>query len=145
MLFRSKKKLTEYKSKLNLAEKESRRLHKKLKSSELLLVEEKTKYQQAFVDSEKQFEQEKSQMLSKLDKSDTGKQKLLQLISLLQEKGRFLDFVMDDVSAYSNEQIGAAARIVHGGCVQVLQEYFAITPLSTEQEGAKIQIGRAHV
>src|SRR5206468_89714 len=38
------------------------------------------------------------------------------LFALLQEKGRFVDFLMDDVTAYDDAQVGAAARVVHQGC-----------------------------
>ena len=45
---------------------------------------------------------------------------------MLQEKGRLVDFLMDDINAYSDAQVGAAARVVHAGCRGVLQDHFAI-------------------
>jgi hypothetical protein len=36
-------------------------------------------------------------------------------IGLLQEKGRLVDFLMDDVSLYDDSRVGAAARVVHFG------------------------------
>ena len=61
--------------------------------------------------------------------ADPGSEALM-LLSLLQEKGRFVDFVMDDIAAYTNEQVGAAARVVHQGCRQVVAEAFAPLPVS---------------
>src|SRR5262245_57260685 len=58
----------------------------------------------------------------------------------LQEKGRLVDFVMDDINAYSDAQVGAAARVVHAGCKGVLQEHFRINPVRTEQEGSTVQV-----
>lgn len=54
----------------------------------------------------------------------------LMLLSLLQEKGRFVDFVMDDIAAYTNDQVGAAARVVHQGCREVVLEAFSPLPVS---------------
>lgn len=65
---------------------------------------------------------------------------ILCFLGSLQEKGRFVDFLMDDVSSYSDAQVGAAARIVHSGCKQVLQQCFKIEPLFEEKEGTTITV-----
>jgi hypothetical protein len=59
------------------------------------------------------------------------------LLSLLQEKGRLLDFLMEDIAAYGNEQVGAAARVVHQGCRAVVEEAFAPVPVAP-MENARI-------
>jgi hypothetical protein len=61
-------------------------------------------------------------------------------LATLQEKGRFVDFVMDDLSAYPDAQVGAVARIVHEGCRAVLQEQFHIQPVREEDEGTKVVV-----
>jgi Domain of unknown function (DUF2760) len=61
-------------------------------------------------------------------------------LGLLQEKGRLVDFLMDDVTPYEDAEVGAAARVVHQGCQQVLQEYFKISPISEAQEGAEVTV-----
>ena len=38
---------------------------------------------------------------------------VVQFLARLQEKGRLVDFLMDDITPYSNEQIGVVARVVH--------------------------------
>ena len=65
---------------------------------------------------------------------------IVYLLGMLQEKGRLVDFLMDDINAYSDAQVGAAARVVHAGCKAVLQEHFSITPVRTEQEGSTVQV-----
>jgi hypothetical protein len=65
---------------------------------------------------------------------------IVQLLSMLQEKGRLVDFLMDDINAYSDAQVGAAARVVHAGCKGVLQEHFRIGPVRTEPEGSTVQV-----
>ena len=69
---------------------------------------------------------------------------VLTLLSLLQENGRLLDFLMDDITSYSDEQVGAASRVVHQGCVKVLKDYFAIVPVASEEEGSEITLSAAH-
>jgi len=66
----------------------------------------------------------------------------LQVLSLLQQKGRFLDFVMDDVTKYPDAQIGAAARVVHQGCAQVVREYFDVKPVEGGTEGGTVTLDR---
>ena len=65
---------------------------------------------------------------------------IVQFLAMLQEKGRLVDFLMDDINAYSDAQVGAAARVVHAGCKGVLQEHFMINPIRTEQEGSTVQV-----
>ena len=48
---------------------------------------------------------------------------------------------MDDVSAYSDAQVGAGARVVHQGCATVMREYFEISPLHEGKEGESVQLG----
>ena len=65
---------------------------------------------------------------------------VVHFLAMLQENGRLVDFLMDDINAYSDAQVGAAARIVHGGCKGVLAEHFSIHPVRTEAEGSKVQV-----
>jgi hypothetical protein len=65
---------------------------------------------------------------------------IVHFLAMLQEKGRLVDFLMDDINAYSDAQVGAAARVVHTGCKGVLQAHFRINPVSTEQEGSTVQV-----
>lgn len=60
--------------------------------------------------------------------------------ALLQEKGRFVDFLMDDVTAYDDAQVGAAARVAHQGCREVLREHFKIAPVSDAPEGSRVTV-----
>lgn len=62
----------------------------------------------------------------------------LMLLSLLQEKGRFLDFLMEDIAGYGNEQVGAAARVVHQGCRAVVDEAFAPMPVAPAENARMV-------
>jgi hypothetical protein len=65
---------------------------------------------------------------------------IVHFLAMLQEKGRLVDFLMDDINAYSDAQVGAAARVVHAGCKGVLQEHFTINPVRPEPEGSTVQV-----
>lgn len=65
---------------------------------------------------------------------------IVAFFALLQEKGRLVDFLMDEVAGYGDAQVGAAARVVHQGCREVLREYFKITPVSTADEGSRVTV-----
>ena len=64
----------------------------------------------------------------------------LQLLGLLQREARFIDFVEEDISAYSDADIGAAGRVVHEGCRKVLREHFQLAPVRSETEGSRITL-----
>lgn len=61
-------------------------------------------------------------------------------LGLLQEKGRFVDFLMEDVTEAEDAQLGSVARIVHEGCRGVLDDCFDVKPVSTEPEGNDITV-----
>jgi hypothetical protein len=61
-------------------------------------------------------------------------------LAMLQERGRLVDFLMDDINPNSDAQVGAAARVVHAGCRGILQEHFSINPVSGAQEGSMVQV-----
>jgi hypothetical protein len=65
---------------------------------------------------------------------------IVHFLAMLQDKGRLVDFLMDDINPYSDAQVGAAARVVHAGCKGVLREHFSISPVRTEQEGSTVQV-----
>ena len=64
----------------------------------------------------------------------------LQLLGLLQREARFVDFIQEDVAPYSDAEIGAAARVVHGGCRKLLAEHFTLAPVRAEAEGSRITL-----
>lgn len=64
----------------------------------------------------------------------------LALLALLQREGRLVDFLQEDVSGFSDADIGAAARVVHAGSRKVLQQYLALEPVLPEAEGASVNV-----
>jgi hypothetical protein len=71
---------------------------------------------------------------------EAGPEAALQLLSLLQREGRFVDFLEEDVASFSDAQIGAAARVVHDGCRKALREHLPVEPVRSEDEGSKVTL-----
>lgn len=65
---------------------------------------------------------------------------VVNFVAILQERGRFVDFLMDDIKGYSDAQVGAAGRVLHEGCKAVLLEHFGIRPMRDEGEGSKVTV-----
>ena len=66
----------------------------------------------------------------------------LLLLSALQREGRLVDFLQQDVAGFSDDQVGAAARVVHGGCRKILRQYFDLEPAAKETEGSEITLAK---
>jgi hypothetical protein len=46
----------------------------------------------------------------------------LRVLAFLQEEGRLIDFLTEDVGPYSDEQIGVAMRGIHASCAKALHD-----------------------
>lgn len=60
----------------------------------------------------------------------------LYLLGMLQRDARMLDFFMEDIAPYSDEQVGAAARDVHDHARELLVRHFAPAPVIDALEGS---------
>jgi hypothetical protein len=66
----------------------------------------------------------------------------LQLLGIMQREGRFVDFLEEDVSRFSDAEVGAAARVVHEGCRRGLKDYLVLEPVRPEAEGEAVILER---
>ena len=64
----------------------------------------------------------------------------VQMLALLQRDGRLVDFLMEDLAAYADAQIGAAVRDVHTGCRASLSRYVTVAPVLGDPEGATVRV-----
>lgn len=64
----------------------------------------------------------------------------LRLLSYLQQGGRLIDFLKEDLTSFTDAQIGGAVRKIHQECAQTMEELVTIRPLRDEQEGATIHV-----
>ncbi len=59
----------------------------------------------------------------------------LQMLNILQRDSRLLDFLMEDVAAYADDQIGAAVRSLHADCRASLLRHVVLAPVIDGVEG----------
>lgn len=64
----------------------------------------------------------------------------LVLLSLLQREGRLVDFVEQDIDGFADDEIGAAARVLHAGCRKALRHHATIEPVRPEEEESRVVI-----
>ena len=59
----------------------------------------------------------------------------LQMLGILQRDSRLIDFLQEDIGAYSDDQIGAAVRELHDQCRDSLARYVTLQPVIDGVEG----------
>lgn len=62
------------------------------------------------------------------------------LLSILQRKGRLIDFLNEDIQQFEDAQIGAAVRTVHAGCKTALDEILDLEPVMDDAEGSAVTL-----
>ncbi len=68
----------------------------------------------------------------------------LQLLGLLQQEARFIDFLQENIANHGDADIGAAVRVVHEGCRKVLQQHLDVEPIRTEAESSRITLPKGY-
>lgn len=64
----------------------------------------------------------------------------VQMLSVLQRQGRFIDFLEEDLSRYEDAQIGAAVRTIHESCKAALAECVHLEAVMTQEEGSVVTV-----
>ncbi|HLK66687.1 MAG TPA: DUF2760 domain-containing protein [Bryobacteraceae bacterium] len=59
----------------------------------------------------------------------------LQFLGILQRDSRLVDFLMEDITSYSDDQVGAAVRELHDQCRDSVARYVTLTPVIDGVEG----------
>lgn len=69
----------------------------------------------------------------------------LQILHILQRDSRLIDFLMEDISAYADDQIGAAVRTLHSDCKVSLNRHVTLAPVIDGVEGTyqKLDVSKA--
>ncbi len=64
----------------------------------------------------------------------------LQLLTLLQQEARLIDFTREDLAGFSDADVGAAARVVHEGSKKALDSYFSFAAIRSEDEDTQVTL-----
>jgi hypothetical protein len=59
----------------------------------------------------------------------------LQILGILQRDARLVDFLMEDIAGYSDDQVGAAVRELHDQCRDSMARYVTLQPVIDGVEG----------
>lgn len=63
-----------------------------------------------------------------------------QLLQLLQQEARFIDFLQEGVDDYTDADVGAAARQIHSGCAKVLTQHFTVEVVNSAPENSRVEV-----
>jgi hypothetical protein len=78
--------------------------------------------------------------ISMADPGDPSIAGALRLLALLQQEGRLIDFLEEDITPYGDAQVGAAVRAIHAGCRTALHDRMQIERIYTQEDGAAVEV-----
>ncbi|MGL6097851.1 MAG: DUF2760 domain-containing protein [Fimbriiglobus sp.] len=64
----------------------------------------------------------------------------LRLLTLLQEEARLVDFLLEDISAANDAQVGAAVRDIHRKAQATLKQHVTVEPVLAGAEGDRVTV-----
>lgn len=64
----------------------------------------------------------------------------LRLLALLQQEGRLVDFLEEDIDGYSDAQVGAAVRSIHAGCRKALSDRIELQRIFSAEDGSEVVV-----
>lgn len=85
-------------------------------------------------DGEKESERERAR------KRRQDQRLFLHMISMLQRKGRLIDFFAEDLESYDDAQIGAAVREIHATCRREVEKSLSLKPVIGAMEGETVTV-----
>jgi hypothetical protein len=59
----------------------------------------------------------------------------LQILQILQRDSRLIDFLMEDIASFADDQVGAAVRSIHTDCKAALTRHVTLAPVLDGVEG----------
>ncbi|MFT5675404.1 MAG: hypothetical protein ACI808_001335 [Paraglaciecola sp.] len=97
-------------------------------------------YAISLLSTSEQIKTEVEQVDEKPELDLTEPQSALQLLSVMQKEGRLIDFINQEVNDFSDDQVAAAARVVHAGVKSAITQYVQFAPVSESPEGETISL-----
>ncbi|MBI4872514.1 MAG: DUF2760 domain-containing protein [Candidatus Riflebacteria bacterium] len=64
----------------------------------------------------------------------------LAVLTAMQREGRMVDFLLENIDAYDDAQVGAACRSIHQNCQKVIKDLVEVAPVRDEREGSKVTV-----
>jgi len=86
-------------------------------------------------------EQKSAAQPSKPVSTDPARNPAITLLATLQREARLVDLIQEDLSQYSDAQVGAAARPCLQQCAGVFTRLFELQPVVAAAEGEMVDVG----
>jgi len=64
----------------------------------------------------------------------------IRLLGILQREARLLDFLMENIQQYQDDQIGASVRDIHAKAQAALKKHVTLEPVLPNQEGSAVTV-----
>jgi hypothetical protein len=64
----------------------------------------------------------------------------LRLLATLQEEARLVDFVREDIDAYSDAEVGSAARGIHAALRKAIDDRLVLEPILAGEDGDPVDV-----
>lgn len=64
----------------------------------------------------------------------------IRILTLLQAESRFIDFLLEDISAFPDAQVGQAVREIHRKAQAALRQHLALEPVVPASEGETVTV-----
>src|SRR5262249_24035759 len=72
--------------------------------------------------------------------ASTDHDRAVQMLAILQRDGRLIDFLMEDLTGYSDAQVGTAVREAQAGARKARDRYQTLEPVLPGSEGGPIDV-----
>ena len=87
------------------------------------------------------LEEDKQPKVTKKEKVEPSH---LRLLKTLQQSGRLIDFLKEDISAYTDAQVGAVVRKLHASCGEAVEDMITVRAIYEESEGCEVKIPQGY-
>ena len=64
----------------------------------------------------------------------------VRLLGMLQREARLLDFLMENLSAYDDQQIGASVRDIQAKAQALIRKHLTLEPVLGQEEGSRVTV-----
>jgi hypothetical protein len=64
----------------------------------------------------------------------------VRLLTILQREARLLDFLMENIAPYSDDQIGASVRDIHRKSQEAIRKHLTLEPILPQEEGTSVTV-----
>lgn len=98
----------------------------------------------AFFQALKETDDPKKMIEQREAVAEKGDLSHLRLLQLLQGSGRLIDFLKEDITVFSDAQVGAAVRKIHADCSKRLEELVTVRPVMEEKEGQEVDVAEGY-